>query len=106
MKSSHPALFTTISISPSSASTVLTAPLHRLGVGDVDVDGDGLATGVGDALRGGLRRVQVEVGYGDAEPVGAQRFRDALADALGSAGDECDAVAHDVLSFEMSGGMV
>jgi len=32
------------------------------------------AAGVGDALCGGLRRVQVEVGYGDPEPVDAQGF--------------------------------
>ena len=89
-------MLTTISIVAELGGDGLDRAAHRLGVGDVDVDGDGFTAGVGDALRGGFRGVQVEVGDGDPEPVGAQGLRDALADALGSAGDECDTVAHDL----------
>jgi hypothetical protein len=58
------------------------------------VDGDGFAAGVGDALCGCFRGLEVEVGDGDPEAVGTQGHRDALSDALSSAGDECDAVTH------------
>ena len=99
MKSSHPALLTTTSIAPNCAVTSWTA--SRTEAVSVTSMGTTIASPPAATMRAAvsLAASTFRVCDGDAEPVGAEGLGDSAADALGTAGDECDSRSHVFIAF-------